>query len=66
MPKVISKKLLLDCVIDPCGHQFKCWTQTYDDGTWEIHFHAPCAEGKSIATALRDKLYPGKKLVQVD
>ena len=59
----LKKKLLLSCTLDPCGHHFECWTETATDGSWSLHFHAPCAEGKQIARDIAARTYPHKLLI---
>ena len=60
----VTKKLLVDCVLKPCGHNFQCWTETLEDGTWELHFHAPCEVGERIAEAIRNREFPGKRIIK--
>lgn len=42
-----------------CGHTFEMWTEDLADGTWELHFAAPCAETEAIADMIIARI-PGR------
>ncbi len=63
---VVERKLLLRCVLDPCGHDFQCWSEVDADGSWSIHFHAPCAEGEALARKIAATVAHGVPVVRGD
>ena len=53
-----TRKLLIDCVLEPCGHRFQCWTETEPNGQWSVHFHAPCREAEAVAREVAATVAP--------
>ena len=49
---VVDRKLLLRGKLEPCGHAFACWTEVNADGSWSLHFHAPCPVGEALARSV--------------
>lgn len=55
---IVQRKLLLECIVDECGHLFQAWTETHADGTWEAHFRAECPVCESVVESIRDLRFP--------
>ncbi len=62
----VTKKLLFQAIVDECGHLFQAWSETYEDGRWEAHFHAECPMCESIVEDVRAKLFPSAPIVKGD
>lgn len=63
---IVQRKLLLSTTIAECGHLFQAWTEVHEDGSWEAHFHAECGLCESVATHVRDTLFPGTPITRGD
>jgi hypothetical protein len=54
----VTKILLADVRVRECGHRLQCWSEVAPDGTWELHFSAPCAVCQAIANEVAKRAFP--------
>lgn len=61
-----KRELLFTATFESCGDVFEMWSETYDDGTWSLHFHAPCRECEKMARRIAAALVPGGAIILDD
>jgi hypothetical protein len=61
-----TRKLLLETTWKKCGHFFQAWTETQDDGSWELHFHVEGDCCDRIATDIANEVGANVKTYRVD
>lgn len=61
-----KRELLFTATFESCGDVFEMWAETYDDGTWSLHFHAPCRKCEQMARRIADSLAQGAPIFNED
>lgn len=62
---VESRQLLFAATLEECGHPFEVWVETESDGSYSIHFYAPCDECERLARVIAREVYPTSAIIKV-